>query len=213
MMYTIYGGFDAYSSYLNILKGDPAMKLLEEKILSDGVVLQGNVLKVDGFLSQMIDAPLAYKMAEEWKRLFEGEKITKIVTIEASGIGLACIAGVVFGVPIVYAKKSKSTPPCDVYSSTVVSYTHGTNYNVTIPKKYLEKGDKILLIDDFLANGSAMRALVKICQAAEAAIVGAGVAIEKCYIGGADNLREQGFRIESLARIKKIDDINGIQFV
>ena len=188
------------------------MKLLEDRIIKDGIVLPGNVLKVDSFLGQKIDAPFIAKLSEEWKRLFEGEAITKIVTIEDSGIGIACIAGVYFNVPVVYAKKKANSPSADSYSTKVVSYTHGNIYNVTIPKIHLEKDDKVLIIDDFLANGSALNALIKVVEKSGAKVVGAGIAIEKNYMGGADKIRNNGYRIESLAKIKKLDDINGIEF-
>ncbi|MBQ9069858.1 MAG: xanthine phosphoribosyltransferase [Clostridia bacterium] len=189
------------------------MKLLEDKILTDGIILPGNVLKVDSFLSQQIDAPLMEKLAEEWYRLFENEKITKIVTIEASGIGIACIAALKFGVPVVYAKKMRgANPSSDYYSSKIVSYTHGTSYNVVIPKMHISDSDNVLIIDDFLANGSALRALIKICENAGAKVCGVGIAIEKTYQGGADKIRNMGYRIESLAKIKKMDDIGGIEF-
>ena len=189
------------------------MKLLEDKILNDGVILPGNVLNVDSFLSQKIDAPFVEKLAEEWKRLFIEENITKIVTIESSGIGIACIAALKFGVPVVYARKIRSSSvSSDAYSAKVVSYTHGTSYDVTIPKMHLSDSDTILIIDDFLANGSALKALIKICEKAGSKIAGVGIAIEKSYQGGADKLREQGYRIESLAKIKKMDDVNGIEF-
>ena len=189
------------------------MKLLEDKILSEGRVLPGNVLKVDAFLSQKIDTELIGKLAEEWKKLFENEGITKIVTIESTGIGIACIAGLYFGVPVVYAKKTRNaTLSSDVYSSKVVSFTHGNIYNVTVPKMHLDENDKILIIDDFLANGSALLALIRLCEDSGAKVVGAGIAIEKAYQGGADKIRERGYRIESLAKIKKMDDINGIEF-
>ena len=189
------------------------MKFLEERILNDGIVLPGNVLNVDSFLSQKIDAPLVEKLAEEWKKIFADDGITKIVTIESSGIGRACIAALKFNVPVVYARKIRSSSiSSDTYSSKVVSYTHGTSYNVTIPKIHLSDSDTVLIIDDFLANGSALKSLIKICEEAKSKIAGVGIAIEKTSQGAADKLRAQGYRIESLAKIKKMDDVNGIEF-
>ncbi len=189
------------------------MKLLEERILKDGTVLPGNVLKVDGFLNQQIDVNLICELSAEWKRRFESEKITKILTIEASGIGIACIAALQFGVPVVYAKKTKSALSVDdFYKSSVVSYTHGQSYEVTVSKKFIKPDDKVLIIDDFLANGSALKALIAITEQAGATVVGAGIAIEKVYQNGGNDIRERGYRIESLAKISSISDIDGVKF-
>lgn len=183
------------------------MELLENKIIKSGTVLPGNVLKVDSFLNHQIDVNLIYKLGAEWKRLYAGEKITKIMTIEASGIGIACITAMHFNVPVVFAKKSKSSNiGNDFYSTPVVSYTHGNTYEVIVSKKYITPDDRVLIIDDFLANGSALRALITIAEKAGATVVGAGVAIEKAYQQGGDNLRDLGYRIESLARIKSMDN-------
>ena len=188
------------------------MKLLEEKILRDGNI-RGDVLKVDSFINHQIDVKLISALAEEWKRLFEGEGVTKILTIEASGIGLACITAQLFDVPVLFAKKSKSpTVPDDFYKSKVVSYTHGQSYNVIAAKKYINEDDRILIIDDFLANGSALKALINLTEMGGAKVVGAGIAIEKTFCGGGDEIRERGYRIESLARISSIDEKNGITF-
>ena len=183
------------------------MKLLEDRIRSEGRVLPGNVLKVDSFLNHQIDVKLISALGAEWKRLYEGADINKILTIEASGIGIACLAAEHFDVPVVFAKKSKSSNiGDDFYSSPVVSYTHGNTYNVIVSTKYLNPGDKVLIIDDFLANGSALKALDNICAVAGATVVGAGIAIEKAYQGGGDELRKRGLRIESLAKIRSMDD-------
>lgn len=183
------------------------MELLENKIIKSGSVLPGNVLKVDSFLNHQIDVNLIYELGAEWKRLYADEKITKIMTIEASGIGIACIAAMHFNVPVVFAKKSKSSNiGNDFYSTPVVSYTHGNTYEVIVSKKYITPDDRVLIIDDFLANGSALRALITIAEKAGATVVGAGVAIEKAYQQGGDNLRDLGYRIESLARIKSMDN-------
>ena len=189
------------------------MKLLEEKILKDGVVLSGTVLKVDKFLNHQIDVKLLGELAKEWKRLYADDEITKILTIEASGIGIACIAALEFDVPVVYAKKMRSaTISDDLLSAKVVSYTHGNTYNVIASKEYITKDDRILIIDDFLANGSALRALIKLCETAGATVVGAGIAIEKAYQKGGDSIREKGYRIESLAKIAKMNSDGTIEF-
>ena len=189
------------------------MKLLEERILTDGVVLSGTTLKVDKFLNHQIDVKLITELAKEWKRLFAEEKITKIVTIEASGIGIACIAALEFDVPVVFAKKMKSSNiGDDLLSAKVVSYTHGNSYNVIASRNYINKDDRILIIDDFLANGSALRALIKLCEAGGATVVGAGIAIEKAYQKGGDAIREKGYRVESLAKISKMNSDGTIEF-
>lgn len=189
------------------------MKLLEDRIKLEGRVLGGDVLKVDSFLNHQIDVKLISALGAEWKRLFEGEGVNKILTIEASGIGIACLAAEHFDVPVVFAKKSKSSNiGDDFYSSQVVSYTHGNTYNVIVSKKYLNPGDRVLIIDDFLANGSALKALDTICAVAGATVVGAGIAIEKAYQGGGDALRKNGLRIESLAKIRSMSEDGNIVF-
>ncbi|MBR2342832.1 MAG: xanthine phosphoribosyltransferase [Clostridia bacterium] len=189
------------------------MKLLEERILKDGKILPGDVLKVDSFLNHQIDVSLINECGKEWYRLFENEGVTKILTIEASGIGIACITALNFGVPVVYAKKSKSHNIAgDCYSSKVVSYTHGHTYDVLVYKKYIEKGDRVLIIDDFLANGSALKALIAITERAGATVVGAGIAVEKVFQEGGNDIRARGYRIESLAKISSISAENGIKF-
>ncbi len=189
------------------------MKLLEERILKDGKILPGNVLKVDSFLNHQIDVDLIYALGEEWYRLFKDEGVTKIMTIEASGIGIACIAAMKFGVPVLFAKKSKSNNiGNDFYSTEVVSYTHGRAYDVMASKNYINENDRILLIDDFLANGSALRALIKLAEMGGATVVGAGIAIEKVYQNGGNAIRELGYRIESLARVASMSDDGKIEF-
>ena len=188
------------------------MKLLEDKILSDGRVLPGDVLKVDSFLNHQIDVELINKCGEEWYRLYKDTEITKIVTIEASGIGIACIAAQYFGVPVVFAKKTKSLNlSADCYTAEVYSYTKATTKTVMISKRYISPDDKILIIDDFLANGSALRGLISIIDQAGATVAGIGIAIEKAYQGGGEELRAQGYRIESLASIESMSE-NGIVF-
>ena len=189
------------------------MKLLEDRIIKDGRVLEGDVLKVDSFLNHQIDVELISALGAEWKRLFENEGITKILTIEASGIGIACLAAEHFKVPVVFAKKSKSSNiGNDFYKSSVVSYTHGQTYQVIVSKKYINEGDRILIIDDFLANGSALKSLISIAEQGKATVVGAGIAIEKAYQGGGNEIREKGYRIESLAKISSMSVENGIVF-
>jgi xanthine phosphoribosyltransferase len=189
------------------------MKLLEEKILCEGRVLPGGVLKVDSFLNQQIDVKLLREMAKEWYRLFENDGITKILTIEASGIGIACITAEQFDVPAVYAKKTRGLNMSDdCYVSSVVSYTHGNAYNVIVSKPYISENDKVLIVDDFLANGSALKALVNICRAAGAEVIGAGIAIEKVYQGGGKMIRDMGVRVESLAKIESVGNDGKIIF-
>ena len=189
------------------------MKILEDRILKDGEVSGGNVLRVDSFLNHQMDVELYEEMAKEWKRLFEGTEINKILTIEASGIGMACFVGKEFGCPVVFAKKSKSTNiGSDFYTAKVMSYTHGTLSDVIVSRRYLGPEDKILIIDDFLANGAALSGLIGICRQAGAQVQGIGIAIEKVFQGGGADLRAEGFRIESLARIQSMDSENGIVF-
>mgnify|MGYP004501689277 CR=1 FL=1 len=189
------------------------MKLLEERILKDGVVKDGNVLKVDSFLNHQMDTQLFEDMAKEWKRLYEGENITKILTIEASGIGIACFVGKEFGCPVLFAKKNKTKNIAgDVYTSKVESFTHGRVYDIIVSKSFLHPEDRVLIIDDFLANGAALSGLIDLVKESGATIVGAGICIEKAFQPGGEMIREQGVRVESLARIKSMD--NGkIEFV
>ena len=189
------------------------MKLLEERIVRDGVIKEGNVLKVDRFLNHQMDTALFVEMAKEWKRLFSGCDINKILTIEASGVVIACIAAQEFGCPAVFAKKNKTKNIAgDVYTTKVESFTHDTVYDVIVSKEYLTSDDKILIIDDFLANGAALMGLIRLTEQAGAQIAGAGVAIEKAFQPGGDTIRAMGIRVEALARIKSMDMQNGIVF-
>ena len=182
------------------------MKLLEERILRDGEVKSGEILKVDRFLNHQMDPSLFYAMAEEWKRLYDGCGVNKLLTIEASGIGIACVAGLVFGVPVVFAKKSKSRNVSDdVYTAEVVSFTHGGTNTVQVSREYLHPEDRILIIDDFLASGAALEGLIAIVEQAGATVVGAGIAIEKAFQPGGARIRAKGVRVESLARITSMD--------
>ncbi len=183
------------------------MQLLKERILRDGVVKAGNVLKVDSFLNHQMDVALFDKMGAEFYRRFADEGITKIVTVEASGIGIACLAALHFGVPVVFAKKTQtSNLDPDVYEAPVHSFTHNKDYVVRVSKKYLSAEDRILLIDDFLANGEALRGLSSIVEQAGATLCGAGIAIEKGFQDGGKQLRESGLRVESLAIIDSMED-------
>ncbi len=189
------------------------MKLLEDRISRDGKVIGGEVLKVDSFINHQMDPSLFKDMALEWKRLFEGSKINKILTIEASGIGIAAVAGLEFGCPVVFAKKSKSSnTPEDAYSAVVKSFTRGTVNDIYVSKKYINEGDKILIIDDFMAMGEAARGLVNLVEQAGAELVGIGIAIEKSFQPGGAELRSMGIRVESLARVKEMTEENGIIF-
>lgn len=190
------------------------MKLLEERIRKDGEILPGNVIKVDSFLNHQIDTELVSKCGEEWYELFKDAGVTKILTIDGSGIGIACLVARHFNVPVLFAKKSNATNKVgdDFYSTTVVSFTHGHEYNVVAKKKFLTKEDKVLIIDDFLANGSAMRALISLVKVAGATVVGCGAAVEKVYQGGGEYIRRLGYRVESLARISSMTDDGNIEF-
>lgn len=178
------------------------MKDLKEKILNEATVLPGGVLRVDSFLNHQIDVELISKCGKKWYELFKDAGITKILTIESAGIGIATLTAQYFGVPVVYAKKTKSASiGNDFYSTKVVSYTHGQSYEIVVSKKYINENDRILLIDDFLANGSALKVLISLAEMGGAKVVGAGVVIEKCYQKGGKDLRDMGYRIESLAKI------------
>lgn len=185
------------------------MKLLEERILKDGVVKMGNVLKVDSFLNHQMDIELFNEMGKEWKRLFSDEKITKILTIESSGIGIAVIAAQYFGVPVVFAKKTQTLNlDGDLYTTKVESFTHGKVYDVVVSKKFISEDDNILIIDDFLANGNALLGLTHIVGQAGARVAGIGIGIEKRYQGGGDMMRNKGYRVESLALIERMSEKN-----
>lgn len=190
------------------------MKLLEDRILKDGIIGEGNVLKVNSFVNHQIDVPFICELGKELKRLYKDEKVTKILTIEASGIGIACLAAQYFDVPVVFAKKNKTTNlSSDVYTSKVKSYTHGTTYDIVVSKEFLSSDDRILIIDDFLAMGSALEGLIDLIEQSGATIVGTGIVIEKAYQPGGEKIRSRGIRVESLARIESMSVESGIAFV
>ena len=190
------------------------MKALEEKIIRDGHVAKGDILKVDSFLNHQIDVKFMNEIGKEFKRLYADKQIDKILTIEASGIGIACITAQYFDVPVVFAKKTKTKNIYgDVYTSKVESFTHGTTYDIILSKEFLKKGEKVLIIDDFLAKGNALVGLINLVNAANAEIVGAGIVIEKAFQDGGKRIREDyGVHVESLARIKSMSFEKGIEF-
>ncbi len=189
------------------------MKLLEDRILKDGIIGEGNVLKVNSFVNHQIDVPFICELGKEFKRLYESDGVTKILTIEASGIGIACLVAQYFGVPVVFAKKNKTTNlSAEVYTSKVQSYTHGTTYDIVVSKEFLSSDDRILIIDDFLAMGSALEGLIDLIEQSGATIVGAGIVIEKAYQPGGEKIRSKGIRVESLARIESMSVENGMVF-
>ena len=182
------------------------MNCLEEKIIKDGIVKEGNVLKVDSFLNHQMDIELFNEMGKEWKKRFDGKNITKILTIEASGIGIACIVAQHFGVPVVFAKKAKSINlEGEMYTAEVESFTHKNKNQVIVSKKFLNENDHVLLIDDFLANGCALLGLIQIVQSAGAEVEGIGIAIEKGFQPGGRIIRNLGFQLESLAIVDGMD--------
>ncbi len=186
---------------------DTAMQLLKDKIISEGIVKAGGVLKVDSFLNHQIDIALYNEMGKEFARLFKEQEVTKILTIEASGIGIACIAAQYFNVPVVFAKKMQSKNlDGDIYTSEVESFTHGKTYTIRVSKKFISSEDKVLIIDDFLANGKALVGLIDILEQAGATLIGAGIAIEKGFQEGGKLLREKGINIQSLAIVKEMDE-------
>ena len=186
------------------------MKLLEERIRKDGTVKAGDVLKVDSFLNHQMDIDLFNEMGKEWARLFADRKITKILTVEASGIGIACVAAQHFHVPVVFAKKSQSVNiDGEVYSTKIESFTHKRVYDVIVSKKFLHPEDHILIIDDFLANGCALEGLIDIVNKAGASVEGVGIAVEKGFQKGGDLIRSKGIRVESLAIVESMDDKTG----
>lgn len=186
------------------------MKLLEERIQKDGIVKQGNVLKVDSFLNHQMDIHLFNEMGKEFKRLFGGKPINKILTIEASGIGIACIVAQHFDVPVVFAKKSQSINiEGEVYSTKIESFTHKKTYDVIVSKKYITPDDHILIVDDFLANGCALEGLIDLVQSAGATVEGIGIAIEKGFQKGGEIIRKKGVHLESLAIVDAMDPESG----
>ncbi len=183
------------------------MKKMEDKILAEGEILSGGVLKVGSFLNQQIDTVFMKEIGEEIASLYKDDEITKILTIEASGIPIAVSAGFAMNLPVVYAKKNKSSNISgDVYSTVVQSFTHGNKNNVIVNKEFISPDDRILIVDDFLAHGSALTGLIEIVEMAGATVVGCVAAIEKGFQMGGDRLREKGYRIESLAIIEEMDD-------
>ena len=176
------------------------MQLLEQRILAEGEVKSSEILKVDRFLNHQMDPKLFLAMAEEWKRLFDGCGVNKLVTIEASGIGIAAVAGLVFDCPVVFAKKTKSRNVSDdAYTTVVHSFTHGNDNTIRISREYLSPDDRVLVIDDFLANGAALDGLITLIEGAGATVVGAGIAVEKAFQPGGARIRARGYRVESLA--------------
>ena len=189
------------------------MQLLEERILKDGKVFPGNVLKVDSFLNHQVDVELINEIGKEFDRLFKDCGVNKIFTIEASGIGIACITAQYFHVPVVFAKKTLGKNiAADVYSTPIKSFTHGKTYDVIVSQEFLNKDDRILIIDDFLAQGCALNGLIELIKSAGAQIVGAGIVIEKAFQQGGDLIRSEGVRVESLARIESMTDDGKITF-
>jgi len=188
------------------------MKALEERILRDGQIRPGNVLKVDSFLNHQLDVALLDEIGAEFLRIFKTDGITKILTIEASGIAIACMTARHFGVPVVFAKKAKSKNiDGDVYTSVVHSFTYGKDYDITLSQKFLGPQDKVLILDDFLANGKAMQGLLDVCQQAGAQVGGIGICIEKGFQPGGAELRAQGYKVASLAIVENMSD-NGLTF-
>ena len=193
------------------LRGAILLKLLEDRIVKDGIVKPGNVLKVDSFLNHQMDISLFNDMGKEFKRLFNDTPINKILTIEASGIGIACVAAQYFdNVPVVFAKKSQTVNiDGEVYSTKIESFTHKRVYDVILSKKYLSSKDHVLIIDDFLANGCALNGLLDIAQKAGATVEGVGIAVENGFLRGGELIRQKGIRVESLASIESMDADSG----
>ncbi len=186
------------------------MQLLEERIRQDGKVAPGNVLRVDSFINHQMDILFMEKLAEEFKRRFGDTKVDKILTIEASGIAIAALVAQKYGVPLVSAKKSKSSNiPDTVYTCPVKSYTHGNVNTILVTKDYLQAGERVLIVDDFLAHGEALKGLMNVVEQAGATVVGACIVVEKTYQHGADDLRASGLQIESLARVAAMDADTG----
>ena len=186
------------------------MKLLEERILKDGHVKPGNVLKVDNFLNHQMDMELFNAMGKEFKRLFADKPINKILTIEASGIGIACITAQHFNVPVVFAKKAQSINlDGEMLTTKIESFTHKRIYDVIVSRKFLGEDDHVLVIDDFLANGCAVNGLIDLIRDAGATVEGVGIAIEKGFQPGGDLIRSKGIRVESLAIIESMNDQTG----
>lgn len=189
------------------------MKLLQERIVKDGQIEAGNILKVDSFLNHQIDVSLLEEIGKEFHRQFARQTVNKILTIEASGIAIACIAARYFQVPVVFAKKTRSLNIAgDVYTAKVESFTHKNTNDIIVSKKFLSPGDRILIVDDFLANGKAILGLAKLVEQAGATLVGAGVVIEKGFQDGGKRIREAGIDLRSLAIVEEMDTEHGIRF-
>ncbi len=189
------------------------MQLLEKRIVATGKVCAGDVLKVNDFLNHQIDVPFISKLGQEFYRLYQDCGVNKILTIEASGIGVACLTAQFFNCPVLFAKKAMtSNMDPDSYTAPIHSYTHQTDGYVFVSKEFLNKDDRILIIDDFLANGCALQAMVDLVSQAQAVLVGCGIVVEKAYQQGGSRIRQQGIRVESLARIKKMSVESGIEF-
>lgn len=202
---------DVYQNKMNeTMMEDKEMQILKDRIRKDGKIREGNVLKVDSFLNHQMDVIFFNEMAKEFKRLYEGVPINKILTIEASGIGIAIMAGLHLEVPVVFAKKSRSSNISDqVYHTVIHSYTHNNDNDVVVSKQYLNEDDHILIIDDFLANGCALEGLIDLVHQANATVEGIGIAVEKGFQEGGDRLRKAGYRVESLAIVDSMDPETG----
>ncbi len=190
------------------------MEALKEKIRREGRVYEGNILKVDSFLNHQIDVDFMCEVGQEFYRLFRDSGVTKILTIEASGIGIACLAAQYFHVPVVFAKKSRTlnlSP--NVYTAQVESFTHKNTNTVMVSKDYVNQNDRILILDDFLARGCALKGLIDICRQAGAEVVGCGIVIEKAFQEGHAEIESMGIRVESLARVTSMDPVTGVTFV
>lgn len=186
------------------------MQLLKDRILKDGRLYPGNILKVDSFLNHQVDVSLLNRIGEEFKRRFSECEVNKILTIEASGIGIACVVAQYFNCPVVFAKKSKSINISnDFYQSDVMSYTHGNLNHVIVSKEFIGKGDKVLVVDDFLAHGCALKGLIDIINTSGAELIGCGIVIEKGFQSGGADLRDSGIRVESLAIVDSMDPETG----
>lgn len=186
------------------------MDLLKQKILSEGEVYEGNILKVDGFLNHRIDIPFLKEVGREFHRLFKDEGINKILTIEASGIAIGTMVAQEFQCPLVFAKKTKTKNIAgDIYTSKVESFTHGTTYDILVSKRFLDENDKVLIVDDFLAVGNALNGLIELVNKSGAQLAGCGVVIEKGFQHGGDKLRSQGIKVESLAIVERMDAAMG----
>ena len=190
------------------------MELLKQRIRRDGVVKGNDVLKVDGFLNHQMDVALFAEIGKEFQRRFAGCGVNKILTIEASGIGIACVTAQFFHCPVIFAKKSQTKNIAgDVYTTKVESFTHGKVYDVIVSQKFLGPEDRVLIIDDFLANGAALEGLIDLVEQAGAQLIGAGVVIEKAFQPGGDRIRAKGIKLECLARIKSMSEETGVEFV